>query len=373
MRWIVVLALILGLNSLAFAQALNPFSALRDGSPRFLSESDFKQARELINAAEALQVMRAYFEAYPFIRFSKKQFFEKLENEIFFQNSVKNCQRKLKLHCPQKIKLSILVLLREEKIIDDVAYLILENQLKHPLKIKKEKILPNKRHLHLNLSELEQKYFFINLKREEINPQTANIEFTFNPMNDQALKREFKGKFTHYKKLTPRQRLYLNYSHEQIIKLAEIVKLASLIMNANRVAIVADFDGDGVNDLEIETSYSEKYKLGLKILKRELNREINGGILDGKHPTFTDLLAASMEAGFFTPEQLKVMMDFPELRDPKPDTWKKVGKISWLITRAGIMAIPGFGTIAAIPIVIIEAIIEGTKQNDKADPTDSLF
>lgn len=377
MKWYVVLALILSLNSLAFAQGLNPFMSLRDGSPRFLNDSDFKAARKHLDASQALPVMKAYFESYPFNRFSKKQFFEKLESENFFKDSVKNCQKNGRLNCDKFIKKNTLVLLRAEKMIDDVVFLLLENHLENPIKMvktkeeTKEKL--KKHYLSLDLSSLEQKYFFVSLKREEINPQTANLEFSFNPMSDKALKKEFKGKYAHYKKLTPRQRLYLNYSHEQIIKLAEIVKLSSQIMNANRVAVVVDFDGDGTNDMEIEASYSEKYKLGLKILKRELERETVGGILQGKQPTFTDLLAASLEVGYFTPEQLKVMMDFPELRDPKPDTWKKVGKISWLIARAGIMAIPGFGMIAAIPIVIIEAVIEGTKQNGKADTTDSLF
>lgn len=370
MRLFIFIFLIFGETSLARAQT-NPFRALRDGGTKLEASERF------LDPQTALPVMRSWFTNYQFIRFNKVQFFEKVTSESFFQESLKRCRRSPKnvAHsCTKQINKDLIVLLRVEKIIDDVAYLILENHLEHPFKESKEKKKQkpkNKHALFLDLNTLEQKYFFIELKREEINPQTASMEFAENPMAT----KDFKSKFATYKKLTPRQRLYLTYNHEQIIKLAEIVKYASQVMNSKSIRIVFDEDGDGIEDLPaIEASYSEKYRLAIKLIKRELNREVLNGVLIGKQPNFTDLLAASMEAGFFTPEELKIMLDFPELRDPKPENWKKAGKIAWLVARAGLLAIPGFGTVAAIPIVIIEAIIEGSKKNNEnVDTTDNIF
>lgn len=369
MRLFIIIALIYGQIHLACAQT-NPFRMLRDGDSRFITPRDEEASKRFLQPASALPVVKSYFDNFEFLRFNKAQFFEKVALEPFFKHSVKLCRLSFKnvvFSCEKLIKENLIVQMRKQKIIDDVVYLLLQNHLEHPYQIDAK----NKHSLALDLPSLEQKYFFIELKREVVNPTTATQEFLSNPMGGKV----FKSKFADFKKLTPRQRLYLNYSHEQIIKLAEIVKYASLIMNAKDIKLVIDVDGDGVEDLPaIETSYSEKYRLALKLIKRELNREMKSGILIGKNPNFTDLLAASMEAGYFSPDELKIMLDFPELRDPKPETMKKVGRIAWLITRTGIMAIPGFGTIAAIPIVIIEAIIEGNKKkNEKADTTDDLF
>lgn len=373
MRLFIWFVLIFGQLQLAWAQT-NPFRELRDGDCRFITKQEDLASQRFIDRKKAIPVIKGYFENYNFNRFSKAQFFEKIEVENFFKESVKHCQKTLKniAHsCRGVVKKDLVISLRQDKVIDDVVFLLLQNHLEHPYRIStKDKKYNNKKSLSLDLNALEQKYFFIELKREEINPQTASVEFSTNPMTT----KEFKGKYANYKKLTPRQRLFLNYDHEQIIKLAEIVKYASQVMNAKNIKIVFDEDGDGQEDLPaIEASYSEKYRLAIKLIKRELNREMLSGVLVGKNPTFTDLLAASMEVGYFSPDELKIMLDFPELRDPKPDTWKKVGKIAWLITRAGIMAIPGFGTIAAIPIVLVEAIIEGTKKNETVDTTDNLF
>lgn len=328
----------------------NPFRPFRD------SKQVFKAGHKEFSSSEVKEIEQELKDYYLKQR-TNQEFKELLLQKGFVQREIIACQKSLKnviKNCESHVIKVLIKRLRTENIIDDVTYFALTSKENH-----------------LDLRQIEQKYFFINLKREEINPTTAYKKFEFNPLEG----KDFEGKVEKLKHLTPRQRLYLLYSSEQIIRMAELIKKTSRMMNAKNVQITFDEDGDGKEDLEaIELSYSGKYNLAIKYLKHQIELDTSNGILIGKKPTFTDLLTATMEVGYFDEHEMKVLLELKELRDPKVDKYKKALKITWLITKAGIMAIPGYGPLIAIPIVLVEAIIEGNKQSHaKVDHSNDIF
>ncbi|MFZ4714035.1 MAG: hypothetical protein ACOYL6_10000 [Bacteriovoracaceae bacterium] len=353
----IVLGLLMSLaTSLLWAQE-NPFRSLRDGEPERISARAIKQANKSFSSKE-VEVIRTELENYYLLPLTTIDFLDQQKEKEFVKREIKSCKHSLRnvtVNCERFILKLLAVRLRLDHILDDVAYLLLTKG----------------DDIELDLKTLEQKYFFVNLKREEINPIKAYVPFEFNPMNG----KDFKVKVGKLKKLTPRQRLYLVYTPDQIIKMAEIIKKASTIMNSKSVQIVIDEDGDGKEDMDpIVLSYSGKYNLAIKVIKHSLEEETTTGKLIGKKPTYTDLLCASMEVGYFDANELKAMLALPELRDPKVDGWKKAGRIAWIITKAGIMAIPGWGPLIAIPVILVESIIEGQNENAKhADHSDDIF
>lgn len=328
----------------------NPFRSLRD------SKQEFKAGQKEFSKNE-IQNIEQELKDYYLKQRSNQEFKDLILQKPFIQREIISCQKSLKnviKNCESHIIKILIKRLRSEAIIDDVTFFAL-----------------NSKENQLDLKQIEQKYFFINLKREEINPNNAYKKFEFNPLEG----KDFLGKVGKLKNLTPRQRLYLLYSSEQIIKMADLIKKTSRMMNAKNVQITFDEDGDGKEDLEaIELSYTGKYNLAIKYLKHQIELETSNGILIGKKPTFTDLLTATMEVGYFDEHEMKVLLELKELRDPKVDKYKKALKITWLITKAGIMAIPGYGPLIAIPIVLVEAIIEGNKQSHaKVDNSNDIF
>lgn len=336
----------------------NPFRSLRDGQPERIPSRHITQAKKIFSEAEIAPI-KVEFDDYYLAPLTSVQFLEKQLAKDFVKREIKHCKKTLRnvvVNCSKYIQKLLLVRLRVDEIIDDVTFLAL---------LKPEQT-------GLDLKAIEQKFYFINLEREKINPAKAYQKFEFNPMAGKDFRVHVTKKL---KNLTPRQRLYLLYSHEQIIKMAEIIKKATTIMNSKSVNITVDEDGDGTLDMDpISLSFSGKYNLAIKYIKHSVKQEASTGVLVGKSPTFTDLLCASMEVGYFDAKELQAMLELPELRDPKVDGWKKAGKIIWTITKAGIMAIPGYGPLISIPIVLIEAIIEGKKQNaTHADHSDDIF
>lgn len=172
-------------------------------------------------------------------------------------------------------------------------------------------------------------------------------------------------------KFSYRQRLYENYSEMQIILMGNIIKKLRARLESPRAEILI-FDKE--EDFEtIVLGPMERFRLAVKLLRKEMAELKLNTFFDGRSPDYLDLITASFEIGVIAGEEVDEMATLQEFWNPKKTFWEKARVwVQLLSSTATIVIPPPFGFIPALAVVIIEATVTpGTNTND-LDPT-SLF
>jgi hypothetical protein len=164
-------------------------------------------------------------------------------------------------------------------------------------------------------------------------------------------------KLNNYKGLSPRQYLYTKYNSFQIKKLSSLLNKTINIMNSSNSYIYISIDDNFLEDIRIDLSYTEKYRLSIKLLNKELS-EMQFDNRFMTKPMLIDILISGVETGIIEPDTFKLLYMMPEFKDDYRnrykiyiDVVKKIGK--YVITNT-----PVVGTISILPIIIIEVINE---------------
>lgn len=170
--------------------------------------------------------------------------------------------------------------------------------------------------------------------------------------------------------VTPRQYLYFNYSDAQILKLASIAKKMVGVMNSSRASINIAMNGE--EDLEIELSYSEKYRLGVKLAWMEMEKcPVQYGF--SSRPRMVDVLFAGIETGVFGPAALEELLKRPKLIDGYRNKRKYYFEALVSLGKAALYNTPVIGQFAAIPILIWETIESSREARDAQSASTHLF
>jgi hypothetical protein len=200
--------------------------------------------------------------------------------------------------------------------------------------------------------------------------KNRNLNRNDSPITEATLNhKNHRTSFGKLKKITPRQKLLLQYNYTQIKYMGDILLKLDRRMQAQRAGVFYDYNNDGIADDSYIIDAADQYRMTVKLLKLELEKESHqGGMFADNKPTFTDLLSAAEELGLIESEQLKVMLDLPELNQKKEEKWKMAGKIAYNIGKGVLMVIPGVNIYAIIPIVLVESYFENKKlQNNTSD------
>jgi hypothetical protein len=128
-------------------------------------------------------------------------------------------------------------------------------------------------------------------------------------------------------------------------------------MNSSNSYIYISIEDDFLEDIRIDLSYTEKYRLSIKLLNKELS-EMQFDNRFMTKPMLIDILISGVETGIIEPDTFKLLYMMPEFKDDYRnrykvyiDVVKKIGK--YVITNT-----PVVGTISILPIIIIEVINE---------------
>lgn len=250
--------------------------------------------------------------------------------------------------CLKKKELGVIDYLRSSGKIDNQAWLILRA---------KSETLPD---LSSYLKDLK-KFSDLRLERQgEHSDSDISSLYT----------RELSVKSNGFKGVTPRQYLYFNYSSTQIIWLSSIANKMVRVMNSKNAVINIELEDD--EDLEITLSYSEKYRLGVKLAWMEIEKAVHQRGFK-KRPRMLDVLMAGIETGVFGPEALKELIAHPRLMDGFRNKKKNYIKILKSVGKAALYNTPVIGQFAAIPILIWETFQNMEEARDAQSRSTHLF
>lgn len=172
-------------------------------------------------------------------------------------------------------------------------------------------------------------------------------------------------------KVSYRQRLLENYSEIQIIIMGNVVKKLRARLESPRAEILI-FDKQ--DDFEtIILGPMERFRLAVKLLRKEMAELKLNTFFDGRSPDYLDLITASFEIGVIAGEEVDEMATLQEFWNPKKTFWEKARVwVQVLSSTATIVIPPPFGFIPALAMVVIEATIAPSTNPNEVDPT-SLF
>jgi len=250
--------------------------------------------------------------------------------------------------CLKEKGLGVIDYLRSSGKIDNQAWLILRTE---------SETLPN---LSAYLKDLK-KFSELRSKRQGEQRDT-DISSLYT--------RELSVKSNGFNGVTPRQYLYFNYSSTQIIWLSSIAKKMISVMNSKNAVISVELEDD--EDLEINLSYSEKYRLGVKLAWMEIEKAVHERGF-GKRPRMLDVLMAGIETGVFGPEAMKELIKHPRLMDGFRNKKKNYIEILKSVGKAALYNAPVIGQFAAIPVLIWETFENMKEARDAQSSSTHLF
>lgn len=192
------------------------------------------------------------------------------------------------------------------------------------------------------------------------------------PLRDQDEKSNYITEKAEKQKVSHRQRLYENYTDLQIMMMASVVKSLRARLESPKVEILI-YNRDNVADEKITLEPMERFRLAIKLLRKEMSYLSLNSYFSGRSPSYLDIMASAYEIGIIPAEEVDELAGLQDLWNPKKTLWEKAKVwVQTMSTVATVVIPPPYGFIPALAIVVIEATTEKSYNGNENDPT-SLF
>jgi hypothetical protein len=286
--------------------------------------------------------------------FDQHEFIEGLVNETASDLRVCKGDQRLSRQCRIEAATLTLAGLRKNTLIDDVAYGLIVNSVRLGDEAGSAPITS------------VQKYW------NKLRSLGALSEYDFSDNPYQASK--FNSKLTK-NEVSARQRLYYTYTFLQIDAMGRLFDTLLKRMNGE-MSIVVDYDHDGIVDETIKLSEGEAETHAKALFERLKERARAGTLLPdserdaspylvGLNFTNTDLILAAVETGRLPRNILSMIVNDPELNDPRNRGLKKILQIGKRVATAAVLANPllaGYSSLAVIVWQTFEEVKSAKKQ-----------
>ncbi len=331
-------------------------NSCRDGFTKNISQSKVRSATKALNRDQLLR--KEIDQLYNVVTtdHTHQDFFNDFLKLAKLAKSFATCesdQENSKLYCLRLTLAPIIYYGYGEGHLDATATILLLSKLKSP---KKAAFTGELNHYALKIKLLRKSYL---LRQKKVSNEGSPLS-----------KKKYLKRFGKLKRLTPRQNTLYKYNYSQIKKMGKIMQTLEKRILAQSSGLYYDYDGDGTPDEVYELDEAEKYRMSVKLLRLELEKQsFSDGVFADEKPDYHDLLVASNELGLVSDEDLEAMIELPYLYEEKPTFWQKAKSITWDIGKGVVMAIPGVNLYSIIPIVLVESY---SKAKEKAGETSDL-
>ncbi len=228
-----------------------------------------------------------------------------------------------------------------------------------------KKVLNYENYLNLEKArknDLEKNQLTLNSYFRKI--RTIRTQF---PLRDPTEKSNFVTLKADKLKVTRRQRLLEEYSHLQIMMMANVIKKLRERLESPKAEILIYDRQNGVETITLEPM--ERFRLAIKLLRKEMALLSLNTYFSGRTPSYMDLMVSSYEVGIIPASELEEVSGLEEIWNPKKTFWQKAQ--IWVRTLSSVATIaipPPYGFIPALALVVIE-MTAGTKDDNTNDPT----
>lgn len=170
------------------------------------------------------------------------------------------------------------------------------------------------------------------------------------------------------KKVTHRERLYKNFSSTQVMILAGIIEKTAKRMDSRNVSINWQY-GPLVEVSEIYVlSPMEKYRLSLKMLKKDIAETMRSDMFSGRTIEYEDLVTAAYETGYIKSDELELILRFEDFWNPQTPKWKTYANFAFSLVGTATWFLPApFNIVGALALVITQTKVMSSDQKPDAD------
>lgn len=187
------------------------------------------------------------------------------------------------------------------------------------------------------------------------------------PLRDATERSDFVTQKVSKQKISYRVKLYEQYSDLQIMLMADVVKRLRTRLEAKKVTIQIEGVNEEVEIITLEPM--ERFRLAIKLLRKEMRMLSLNTYFNGRSPDYMDLITASYETSLIPAKELKDLGGLQEIWNPTKTFWEKASV--WIRTFSSVatIAIPApYGFIPALVLVVIEATV-GKGSDTQPDDT----
>ena len=167
-------------------------------------------------------------------------------------------------------------------------------------------------------------------------------------------------------KISLRQSLHARFSSTQIILISDVMKNLRKRLDAESVTISINYSNNESDVINL--SPMEKFRLTIKLLRKEMAMLNNSNLLGGNYVTYSDVIAASYEVGYISSSEIEALAGLEEIWNPKKTKKEKV--MFWAKTFGEIASValpPPYGFISLMVIMIIDQQVADPKADPNAD------
>lgn len=170
-------------------------------------------------------------------------------------------------------------------------------------------------------------------------------------------------------KLTRRTKLYKDFDSTQIMMLAEIIQKTAKRIDAYYVSINFQFEDRA--DSEIETyvlSPMERYRLSLKMLRKEMAEVMRSDLFKNTTIGYEDLVTAAYETGLIKSEELDLILKFEDFWNPKEPKWKVYLSFTFsIVGTASYYLPPPWNIVGALGLAVTQMAIDSKQKTPDSD------
>jgi hypothetical protein len=170
------------------------------------------------------------------------------------------------------------------------------------------------------------------------------------------------------KALIDRGGLYQKFSSTQIIMLANIIQVTAKRIDAHYVAINFQYrNSQQVTDEVVVLSPMERYRLAIKMLRKDFADILNSENFKSIQIDYSDLVSAAFETGVIRSEDIEIISQFEDFWNPQVPKWKAYLDFTFsLLGNTTFYLPPPLNIIGALALVITQS--ELNKKSNRPDP-----
>lgn len=187
------------------------------------------------------------------------------------------------------------------------------------------------------------------------------------PLRDATERSDFVTDKVSKMKVSRRIKLMENYTDLQIMLMADVVKRLRTRLEAKKVTIQIEGENEDIEIITLEPM--ERFRLAIKLLRKEMALLSLNTYFNGRSPDYMDLITAAYETSLIPAVELKELGGLQEIWNPTKTFWEKASV--WIRTFSSVatVAIPApYGFIPSLVLVVIEATV-GKGSDNQPDET----
>jgi hypothetical protein len=186
------------------------------------------------------------------------------------------------------------------------------------------------------------------------------------PLRDTTERSDFVTEKVNKMKVSRRIKLFEQYSDLQIMMMADVIRRMRARLEAKKVTITIFGEAEEIEVITLEPM--ERFRLAIKLLRKEMSLLSLNTYFNGRTPDYMDLITASYETSLIPAVELTELGGLQEIWNPTKTFWEKASV--WIRTFSSVatIAIPApYGFIPALVLVVIEATVGKGSDNQQDD------